>query len=198
MDALGLSADVGHHLADVLRADDGRRCLREGLLPPRGELRVPAHRVLELGAVRLDDVAPADRLPDGAAQQHVVDEDEIGRKVLPHGRRVGRDPGVQLRPSGILDALDLVAVVLVDDEDREESAHVGAHRLGASEVEPLGVRLLGEQDDVVALPTPFAGELARVDVRARPSEEVAVPDEDPHHGTAKPLRSIISGIVTNS
>ena len=56
---------------------------------------------------------------------------------------------VQLGPRRVLHALDLVAVVLVDDEDRQEAANVGTHRLGAAEVESLGVRLLGEDRDLV-------------------------------------------------
>src|SRR4029450_13815145 len=74
---------------------------------------------------------------------------------------------------------------------------VGAHGLGRPEVVVVWPGLLREDGDVVPLAAPLARELACVDVRARPREEVAVPDEDPH-GTTKPVRSIISGTVTNS
>ena len=60
------------------------------------------------------------------------------------------------RPRAVLHPLHLVAVVLVEDEDREEPAHVGPHGLGAAEVEPLRVRLLREDDDVVPLAAPLA------------------------------------------
>ena len=95
--ALDVAAHVLEHLADVRRADEhGRRAL-EHLSPPRLELRPPAHRVLELRAVRLDRVARAARRADGAAEEHVVAEDEVGRQLLADGRGVRLDPGVELR-----------------------------------------------------------------------------------------------------
>ena len=46
------------------------------------ELAVPAHRVLELRAVRLDRVPGAGRRSDRPSEQDVVREDEVGRQVL--------------------------------------------------------------------------------------------------------------------
>jgi hypothetical protein len=134
--------------------------------------------------VGLDDVRGADGRAHGPAHENVVDEDEVRRQPLAHRFGVRDDPRVELLARGVLDALHLVAVVLVDDEDRQEAADLGPDRLGASEVEPPRVRLLGEDGDVVALAAPLARELARVDVGARPSEEVAVPHEDAHQRTA--------------
>jgi len=115
----------------------------------------------------------------------------LGKRVLVTGANggVGRIAIQLARESGAS------VTALVRDA---AASHDLLRGLGAAEVEPLGMRLLGEHDDVVALPAPFAGELTGVDVRARAPEEVSVPDEDPHHGTVKPLRSIISGMVTNS
>ena len=47
---------------------------------PRGKLLVAAHRVLELRAVRLDDVARAGRRGDGSAEHDVICEDESAGK----------------------------------------------------------------------------------------------------------------------
>ena len=70
---------------------------RERLARPRRESSlVAAHRVLELGAVRLDDVRRAGRGADGAAEQHVVGEDEVGRQERAHRRGVRLDVRVEL------------------------------------------------------------------------------------------------------
>ena len=128
----------------------------------------------------------------------MVRDDEVGRQPLAHRGGVRLHPGVELGARQSCTRLHRVAVVLVDHEHRQQPADVGADGRGAAEVVPLGVRLLREDRDVVAGAPPLPRELAREDVRARAGEQVAVPDEDPHHGTRKPVRSIISGIVTNS
>ena len=130
--------------------------------------------------MRLDDVAAAGRRADGRPEQDVVDEDEVGRQPLAHRGRVRVDPRVELRPAAFLDELDLVALVFVQHEHGQETADVWAHGGGAAEVVVLGMRLLGEHGHVVALAPPLAGELARVDVRARARQQIAVPDEDAH------------------
>ena len=53
----------------------------EAAPPPRLELAPPAHRVLELRAVRLDRVGRPDRSGDRRARKNVVGEDEIGREM---------------------------------------------------------------------------------------------------------------------
>ncbi len=180
MDALDGAADVRHDLANVLGADDRRRRARERLASPAGELLVPAHRVLELGAVCLDDIAHAARCPHGAAEQDVVDEDEVGRAVLTYGGCIRLDPGVELGSGAVLNAFHRVPLVLVHDEDGQEAVHVRPHGRGAAEVEASRIRILREDGHLVALAAPLARELSRVDVRAGPCEQVPVPEVDPH------------------
>jgi len=61
VDVLDVAHHLLEHLADVLRADEDGLGAGERLPPPRLQLGVPAHRVLELGTVRLDRVARAAR-----------------------------------------------------------------------------------------------------------------------------------------
>ena len=101
VDAVDVTDDVLEHLADVLRADEHRLRPRERLAPPRRQLLVAAHRVLELGAVRLDRVARAGRGADGPAEQDVVREDDVGRQALAQRRGVQLDVALALaRASG--------------------------------------------------------------------------------------------------
>ena len=90
--------DVLEHVANVLRADVGRIRLRERLPRPRAELRPAAHRVLELGAVRLDAERRTARRADGAAHQHVVGEHEVGGQQLAQRGGVRLDVGAALVP----------------------------------------------------------------------------------------------------
>ena len=77
----------------------------ERLASPRpASSLVAAHRVLELGAVRLDRVAGAGRRPDRPAEEDVVAEDEVGRQLLAHRGGVPLDPVVELRPGAVLHA----------------------------------------------------------------------------------------------
>ena len=69
-----VTRDLLQHLADVPRADEDRLGRRERLAAPALEPRPPAHRVLELRAVRLDPEAHAARRTDRGAHQHVVRE----------------------------------------------------------------------------------------------------------------------------
>ena len=78
VDALDVADDVFEHLADVRRADVRRLRGGERLRAPAFELRPAAHRVLELGAVRLDAERRAACGADRPAHQHVVREHEIG------------------------------------------------------------------------------------------------------------------------
>ena len=90
--ALDVPDDVLQHVPDVGRADEDGLGARERFPPPRRQARVAAHRVLELGAVRLDRVARAGRGPDGAAEEDVVAEDEVGRQQLADRGGVALDP----------------------------------------------------------------------------------------------------------
>ena len=180
MHPLHRPADLLQHRADVLRADECRRGPLERLAAPAPELWVASHRVLELRAVRLDGVPRPGGRADGPAEQHVIREDEVGREQGPDGGRVLVDPGVELVARAVLDATHLVALVAVEDEDREEPMNVRAEHGRAAEVVRLGAGLLAEHRHVVPCATPLAGELARVDVRARPAEEVSVPEQDAH------------------
>ena len=97
--AVDVADHVLEHLADVRGADEDRLRARERFATPRRELRVAAHRVLELGAVRLDDVARAGRSRHRPPEQDVVREDDVGRQVLAQRRRVELDVALALRPA---------------------------------------------------------------------------------------------------
>ena len=118
--------------------------------------------------------------PDRPTEEDVVREDDVGGQERAERRRVRVDPAVELVPGAILDPLHVVALVAVDHERGQQPADVGSERLRGAEVVPLRLRLLREHDDVVAGAAPLAREHARVDVRARAAEQVAVPEEDAH------------------
>ena len=128
--------------------------------------------------MRLDRVAGAGRGSDRPAEEDVVAEDEVGRQLLAHGRRVALDPVVELRPRAVLHELDLVALVAVEHEDGQQAADVRPDGARAAEVVALGMRLLAEDGDVVPGTRPLARERPRVDVRAGAAEQVAVPEQD--------------------
>jgi hypothetical protein len=130
--------------------------------------------------VRLDDERRARRSADGPAEEHVIAEDEIGRQQVAHRPGIRLDPDLELAARAVLEELDVVALVPVEHEDGKQASDVRSERLRAAEVVLLGVRLLAQDRDVVPRPAPLARELARVHVRARPAEQVSVPDEDPH------------------
>ena len=119
------AAAVREHLPDVVGADDDRLGVRERSPPPRGQLLVAAHRVLELGAVRLDRVARTGRGGDRAAEQNVVREDEIGRQTLAQGRGVELDVALALGARQVREQTRVEPFVAVEHEDREDSADVG-------------------------------------------------------------------------
>jgi hypothetical protein len=100
--------------------------------------------------------------------------------VLAEGGRVLFDVVVALLCSQILDEACLEPLVSVEDEDGQDTADVGADELGAGEVEALRMPLLAEDDHIVPRAGPLPRERARVHVGARPAEEVAVPEQDPH------------------
>ena len=99
-------------------------------------------------------------------------------QALTHGGGVRLDPRVELLARAVLQQLHVVALVVVEHEDGQQPADVGPDDLGAAEVVALGMRLLAENGDVVTRARPLSRELARVDVRPRPAQQVPVPDED--------------------
>ena len=179
MDAVDVPDDVLEHLADVLRADEHRLRTRERLSPPRRQLLVAAHRVLELGAVCLDRVRRPARGADGPAEQDVVREDDVGGQALAESRGIQLDVALALVARQVLQQSRLEPLVAVEHEDRQQPADLGTHDLGAAEVVQLRVPLLAEEDDVVPGAAPLARKRARVDVRAGAAQEVPVPEKNP-------------------
>ena len=180
MHAVDVSDHVLEHVADVLRADEDGPGSGKRLLSPVRELLVAAHRILELGAVRLDRVARAACGRHGPAEQNMVGEDEIGGQVLAKGLGVRVHVALALGGGQIGKAAHLESLVAIEDEDGQQAADVRPHDLGAAQVVLLGARLLREDDDLVAGVAPGARERTRVDVGARPSEEVSVPEQNSH------------------
>ncbi len=178
MDAIDVPADLFEHLADVLRADERRGGARESRSPPLGECVVPAHRILELGAVGLDRVASAGRRTDRPTEQDVIGEHEIGRQQLPDRGRVRLNPALELIPAAVGDALDDVSLVAIEHEHGQQPPDIGANRGCGPEVEARWVAFLRQHRDVVPGQRPLSRQLAGVDVRPRATKEVAVPEQD--------------------
>jgi len=152
----------------------------ERLAAPGLERRPPSHRVLELGAVRLDAERHARREPDGRSHQHVIREHDVRRQQVAKHRRVRLDVGGALGLREVLEVLRLETLVPIEHEHGQETARqVGHDDLGGAEVEVLGRALLADDDDFVAGSRPFTRQRTGVDVRARAAEQVAVPEEDP-------------------
>ncbi len=149
-------------------------------LPHRQSSSFPSIEKVELGAVHLD----AERLPgrsaDRPAEDQVVREDHVGREVVADRRGVGVDEALALLPRDVLHPSRLEILVAIDDEDRQEPADLRSDEGGAAEVVPLRVRILGEDGDLVPEPRPRSRERARVDIRARSTKEVAMPEENLH------------------
>ena len=180
VDVVDVPAHVLQHGADVRGADERGGGPLQAVSPPGGEGRVAAHRVLELGAVGLDGEARAARGTDRPAEQDVVAEDEVGRKVTDERTGIGLDPAVELVGAAVLHELDLVPLVAVEHEHGQQPADVRPDDRGSAEVVQLRPRLLAEDGDVVPGARPLTRELARVHVGARAAEQVAVPEQDAH------------------
>ena len=190
--AVDVTDDLLDDPADVRGADEDGFGAGERLPPPRGELRVSAHRVLELGAVRLDRVAGAAGGGDRPAEQDVVREDEVGRQVSLQRFGVELDVALALLRREVREKARLEPLVAVEHEHRQDPADLGPDRVGAAQVVLLGPRLLREDDDVVAFEAPLARERPRVDVRPRPAEQVPVPEKNPQRPSL-PSVSAMSG-----
>ena len=125
VDAIDVAAHVLEHAADVGGADEGRSGLLQTVSPPRRQGRVAPHGVLELRAVCLHREARAAGHPDRSPEKDVVAEDEVGREVLAEGLRVRFDPAIELVGPAVLHELDLVPLVTIEHEDRQQPADVG-------------------------------------------------------------------------
>ena len=177
-------ADLRQHRADVRRADEDATRVAQALPAPLRQLGMVAHRVLELGAVRLHRERRR-RARDGSgtdrpAQQHVVREDEVGGQQLAQRRRARRDEAVGCGALELVQAPRLEALVAVEHEDGQDRADVRPDDLRPAQVVELRVPLLADHRDVVAGQRPLACQSPRVDVRAGATQEVAVPEQDAH------------------
>ena len=180
MHPVDVTDDLLEDAADVLRADECRLCGGQRLAPPALELRTSSHRILELGAVRLDAERRTGRLADRSSEQHVVDEDEVGREPAQHlcvrcdvcGALAGR----QVLQESWLEA----GVTIHHEHGQQPTWKLGDDHARAAEVVLLRRALLADDRHLVTGPAPLAGERARVDVRAGPTEQVAVPERDAH------------------
>ena len=130
--------------------------------------------------MRLHGVRRAGCTTDSPTQEHVVAQEEVSRQLVAHRRSVRLDPDIELLARAVLEQLDAIALVVVEHEGGQKATDVGPHDRSATEVVALRVRLLAEDGDVVPSSRPLARELTRVDVRARPAEQIPVPDEDLH------------------
>ncbi len=171
---------------DVVGADERRIGMHEQLGTPALELGAPAHRVLELGAVRLDAKRhAADGSADGGTKQDVVRKYQVGRQQLAQSSRVRLDVGLPFGDREVLQQPRLETRVAVEHEHGQQAA--GKLRVDdgrAAEVVPFGLAVLADDDHVVPRAAPLPSERPRVDVRPGSAEQVAVPDENPHPAEA--------------
>src|SRR5919201_1683637 len=194
VDAIDVADDLLEDGANVSRADEDGLGLCEAVSSPPRKLRVAAHRVLELGAVRLDGVGRGGGRRDGPAQEDVVREDEVGRQLAADRGRVGVDVALAFSRGQVLEKPRLEPFVAVEDEHRQEVAgQLRADDPGAAEVIRGGGPLLADADDLVAglSPRPRAGR--GVHVRGRPAEQVPVPEDDLHPGSLIELARVRRG-----
>ena len=115
----------------------------------------------------------------------MVREHEIRRRELAQRCRVRLDVRLPLRLGEVHEQPRLETLVAVEDEDGQQAAGQLRHDdPRAAEVVALGMPLLADDRDVVPGEAPLARERARVDVRAGPAEQVAVPQQNPHEADA--------------
>src|SRR5687767_4380814 len=80
----------------------------------------------------------------------------------------------------VLEIAGLEVGVAVEDEHRQRSVELRPDVSCPIQVVFLGAGILREDNDLVPESAPRACKRARVHVRARPTQEVAVPDENLH------------------
>jgi hypothetical protein len=111
----------------------------------------------------------------------MVDEDAIGRKKFAHGGGIELDEAFPLGLGQILEIGRFEILVAVEDEDRQGPVDRGSNDLDTLEAfVPVRMRVLAEDDDLMSETAPGARQGARIDIRSRASEEVAVPKENLH------------------
>ena len=100
MHAVDVTDDVLEHAADVLRADvDGVGAGERLCAPAATSSSLPRIEYSSSEPCAFTTNARPRRGADGAAQQDVVREHEVGRQQLAHGRRVRLDVRVALAPA---------------------------------------------------------------------------------------------------
>ena len=128
MHAVDVADDVLEHLADVRGADEDRLGLRERLAPPRRELRVAAHRVLELRAVRLDAKRAPAQPPTGPPSRTWFAKTRSAGRSSRNAAAFALDVALALRRSQILEPPRLEPLVAVEHEDRQQAVRqLGPH-----------------------------------------------------------------------
>ena len=110
MHVVDVAHDVLEHGADVRRADEDRLGTGERLAPPRRQLGVAAHRILQLRAVRLDSETRTAGGRDRTAEHDMIREHDVGRQLFTDRRGVQGDVtvafgGRELRQRPRLDPL---------------------------------------------------------------------------------------------
>ena len=178
--AVDVADDVFEDGTDVRGTDEHRFRVCEGLRPPRRQLVVAAHRVLELRAVCLDHEGCAAGETDRSAEQDVICEHEICGQPCAERGGVPLDVAFTLLGPEVLQQPRLETLIAVEHEHRQEAADVRPHDLCAADVIHVRVSLLAEDDHVVSRAAPFPRERARVDIRPGPAEQVTVPEQDAH------------------
>ncbi len=115
----------------------------------------------------------------------MVGEHEVGRHELAQNSDIRVDVRTSLGNGEVLEELRVEALVAVHDEGGQQAAgEIDRDGLRAAEVVLPGRPLLRDDDDVVPGAAPLARERTGIDIRPGPSEEVAVPEQDPHRGKA--------------
>ena len=185
LDAVDVPGDLLEHVADVLGAGVDDLGPGERLGAPARELGTAAHRVLELRAVRLDR--------GSAARSQRRRAPRAGR-----GSRSTRSAGASSRSAAAFAATYASRSAAVKSTSSRASSpsyrsrtktgsrppgQVGHDDPRPAEVVALRMPLLADDRHVVPGEAPLARERARVDVRARPAEQIPVPEQDPHGRT---------------
>ena len=151
VDALDVADHLLEHRADMRRADESGCRLLKRRSPPGGQVGAAAHRVLELGAVRLDRVRSTGSRRNRPAEQDVVGEDEVGRQLGANRSGVRLDVALTLLGRQLLEQPRLEPLVPVEHEDGQEVVRqFGPDDPRAAQVVRARVSLLADDHDLVA------------------------------------------------
>jgi len=130
--------------------------------------------------VHLDGEALPNRRRDRRARKDVIGEDEVGRKMTPERLGVQLDVALALGAAQVMKQTSLEPFVAVEHEHRQKGSDLGPHQPRPADVVALWMPLLAKKHHLMAGSAPFAGQRTRVDVGARPAEQVAVPEKNAH------------------